>query len=100
MILSARSLTEVPSFWAWTINLSLTSVMFTTQVTSNPQKVKITFDHIENHRADHVAEVALRIDRRSADVHADLARSDRPKRFFFLSQSVINAQIRIYHRFT
>ena len=31
---SASSLTVVPSFWAWTISLSSTSVMLTTQVTS------------------------------------------------------------------
>ena len=34
MTRSASSLTVVPSFWAWTISLSSTSVMLTTQVTS------------------------------------------------------------------
>ena len=39
-----------------------------------------------------MADVAGRIDRRAADVHADLAGSNRLERLFGLTQSVINAQ--------
>ena len=53
---------------------------------------EVPLDRVEDHRADHVADVAGRIDRRPADVHADLAGLDRLEGLLGLSQRVIDAQ--------
>ena len=53
---------------------------------------EVALDRVEDHRPDHVADVAGRIDRRAADVHPDLAGLDRLERLLGLTQSVINAQ--------
>src|SRR5262249_31129513 len=50
------------------------------------------FDRVEDDWADHVADVARFVDRRSADVHADFARLDRLERLLLASQSVVGTQ--------
>src|SRR5207237_5663142 len=52
---------------------------------------EIPLDRVENHRPDHVADVTFLIDRRSAQIDADLAGRDRLKWLFLLRQRVINS---------
>ena len=53
---------------------------------------EISLDRIEDHRPDHVPDVAGRINRRSADVHPDLAGLDGLEGLFGLGQGVIDAK--------
>jgi hypothetical protein len=53
---------------------------------------EVPLDRVEDHRPDHVANVARLIDRRPAEVHADLAGPDRLKSFFRASERAVNAE--------
>ena len=53
---------------------------------------EVALDRVEDDRADHVADVALRVDRRAADVHPHLAGSDGLERLLGLGQRVIDSE--------
>ena len=53
---------------------------------------EVALDRVEDDRPDHVADVALRVDRRPADVHAHLAGGDGLERLLGLAQRVIDSQ--------
>ena len=53
---------------------------------------EVALDGVEDDRADHVADVAGLVDRRPADVHADLAGLDVWNGSFLPGQRVVDAQ--------
>ena len=52
---------------------------------------QIAFDGIEDHRSNHVSDVGLGIDGRTAQIHSHFSGLDRPKRLLDLRQSVIDS---------
>ena len=82
----------MPRLFDSAISLSSTSVMFTTSVTLIAGVGQIALDGVEDHRADHVADVAGLVDRRPAEIDADLARPDRLEGFFGTCQGVVDAE--------
>ena len=53
---------------------------------------EVALDAIEDHRADHVADVGLVVDRRAAEVDADLARLHGGERLLALRERVVDAE--------
>ncbi len=53
---------------------------------------EVVLDRIEDDRPDHVADVALRVNRRPADIHSHLAGNHRLERLLGLAQGVVNSQ--------
>ena len=53
---------------------------------------EVALDRIKDDRADHVPDVAFRVDGGAADVHSDLAGRDCLERLLGLTQRVIDSQ--------
>ena len=57
--------------------------------------LQITLDRVEDHRPDHVADVRLVVDRRPAEIDADLAGPHGAKRFLLARERVVDAKRRM-----
>ncbi len=52
---------------------------------------QVALDGVEDHRSDHVADVARFVNRRAAKINARLAGRDRLERLFGFRERVVNA---------